>query len=198
MTEIDPSGEGRREQKKRETMQRIGRTGLMLFVKKGFEETTLDEIAAEAGIGRRTFFNYFKSKEDVLVAYMDGGGFGKGLRAALLAQPTDQSPLAALQAALREMICVQETEVATEVDRLLHSTETLRARMLANVGETERIAYETLCERWPDVDRMTLRMTAMMGIGALRLAKEAWRQGGRKLPLADYIGESFAALGRLS
>jgi len=194
MSDIELSGEGRREQKKRETMLRIGKTGLLLFVQKGFEQTTLDEIAAEAGIARRTFFHYFKSKEDVLLAYMDGGGFAAGLRAALLAQSTEQSPLSALQNALRQMLSVHETEVATEVDRLLQSTEALRARLQSGIIETERTAYETLCELWPDSDRVSLRMTAMAAIGAMRIAKEAWRGEGRKAPLANYLSESFKAL----
>jgi len=194
MIDNDPSRDGRREQKKRETMLRIGKTGLQLFVEKGFEQTTLDEIAAEAGIARRTFFHYFKSKEDVLLAYMDGGGFAKGLRAALIAQPTEQPPLSALQNALRAMLCFQETEVATEVDRLLHSTEALRARLQNGMVETERTVYEALCERWPALDPVALRVIAMAGIGAMRIAKETWRQEGRKQPLANYLDKSFSAL----
>lgn len=194
MSDSDTNAEGRREQKKRETMLRIGKTGLQLFVEKGFEQTTLDEIAAEAGIARRTFFHYFKSKEDVLLAYMDGGGFAKGLRAALLAQPTNQSPLLALQNALRQLLSVHETEVATEVDRLLHSTEALRARLQSGIIETERTAYESLCELWPDADQVSLRIIAMAGIGAMRIAKETWRQEGRKSALAIYLDDAFNAL----
>lgn len=197
MIDIDGGREGRREQKKRETMLRIGKTGLMLFVEKGFEETTLDEIAAEAGIARRTFFHYFKSKEDVLLAYMDGGGFAKALGAILLTESSDQTPLSALQSALSQMLGVQESSVATEVDRLLHSTDALRARLQAGLVETERIVYETLCEIWPKADPVSLRMTAMAGVGAMRIAKEAWRRDDRKEPLAKYLGESFAALGHL-
>ena len=54
---------GLRERKKRETLQRITETGLKLFVENGYEATTLEAIAAEASIARRTFFYYFKSKK---------------------------------------------------------------------------------------------------------------------------------------
>ena len=64
--------EGLRERKRRQTLQRIAEVGLSLFLRKGYEATTLDEIAAAAGISRRTFFYYFKSKDEVLLAYLGG------------------------------------------------------------------------------------------------------------------------------
>lgn len=198
MIDNDGGPSGRRQEKKRETMLRIGKTGLMLFLEKGYDETTLDEIAAKAGIARRTFFHYFKSKEDVLLAYMDGGGFAMAARAVLLTESRDQTPLSALKGALRQLLSVQESTTATEVDRLLHSTEALRARLQTGLLETERIVYESLCEMWPDADRVRLRMTAMAAIGAMRIAKDAWRRDGRETPLADYLRESFAALEDLS
>jgi mycofactocin system transcriptional regulator len=47
------------------TKDELTRVGLALFAQRGFEETTVDDIAAEAGIGRRTFFRYFDSKNDL-------------------------------------------------------------------------------------------------------------------------------------
>jgi len=186
--------EGLRERKKRETLKRIAETSLKLFVKNGYEETTLDEIAAEAGIARRTFFHYFKSKEAILLAYLDGG-FAKSSMALLLAQPTDQAPLAAVLNSLLQLMPWFETEEAIVVDALLGSTEALRARMQANYVETERLVFGALCELWPQPERRaSLRIVAMVSIGAMRVAKEAWRQEGGRRPLAEYLRESFAAL----
>ena len=63
--------EGWRERKRRETLQRIAEMGLKLFIANGYEATTLEAIAAASGISARTFFYYFKSKEDILLAVFD-------------------------------------------------------------------------------------------------------------------------------
>ena len=55
-----------REQKKKETRNRIFEISLRLFKEKGFEGTTVDEITKEAGIAKGTFFNYLPTKESLL------------------------------------------------------------------------------------------------------------------------------------
>ena len=190
--------EGRRERKKRETLERIAEAGLRLFVKNGYDGTTLDEIAAEAGIARRTFFYYFKSKEAILMAYLDGG-FARSSVPLLLAQPTDQAPLAAVRDSFLQLMSWFETEEALVVDALLGSTEALRARMQANYVETEHLVFEALCELWPQPERAaSLRIVAMVSVGAMRVAKEAWRQEGGHRPLAEHLRESFAALEKMA
>ena len=188
------TGEGRRERKKRETLLRIAETGLKLFVKNGYERTTLDEIAAEAGISRRTFFYYFKSKEAILLAFLDGG-FAKAIRPILLAQRMDQTPLQAVRSSIIQLMSCHDTEEAIVVANLLGSTEALRARMPGAFVEMEQAVFDSLCELWPEQEkRASLRMAAMVSVGAMRIAKEAWRQDGGKRPLSRYLQESFDAI----
>src|SRR5271154_3307381 len=57
---------GLRERKRNELYDRIVRIGHKLFLAQGYETTTIEMIAEEAKISRRTFFHYFPTKEDVL------------------------------------------------------------------------------------------------------------------------------------
>ncbi|MGE0394761.1 MAG: TetR/AcrR family transcriptional regulator, partial [Vicinamibacterales bacterium] len=70
------AAEGLRERKHRETRRRIADAGLRLFLDRGYDGTTVDAIAAEAGISRRTFFSYFKSKDEILATWHDDGWSG--------------------------------------------------------------------------------------------------------------------------
>ena len=71
---------------------------LRIFGERGFEETTVDDIAAAAGIGRRTFFRYFASKNDV--AWGDFDTHLEGMRAALAATPASVGIAEALRTAI--------------------------------------------------------------------------------------------------
>jgi AcrR family transcriptional regulator len=62
---LSPSG--LRERKKLKTKEAIQREALRLFQEQGYEETTIDQIAAAAEISPSTFFNYFPAKEDVVL-----------------------------------------------------------------------------------------------------------------------------------
>lgn len=188
--------EGLRERKRRETSQRIIQKGLRLFVKHGYDGTTLDAITEAAGISRRTFFYYFKSKEEVLLAAHDSG-FRTALRPAMLAESADQAPIDAVQKCLIKLASRHETKESVVFDRLMQSTEALRARKEAVFVETEQILLDAMCELWPSPTRRDgLRLVAMVAMGTLRLALEKWKQDDAAHPLASYIRQSFTLLAK--
>jgi len=194
MQDISTKNEGLRERKKRETLQRIAETGLKLFIAHGYEGTTLEAIAEAAGISRRTFFYYFKSKEEVLLAWQ-GSGFLDALRPAMLEESPRQAPLDAVRHCLLKLISRYETKESIIVDRLLRSTEALRARKQAVYVDMEQALLGAMCELWPEPKRRaSLQIVAMVSIGAMRLAMETWRQENGKRSLAKYLRESFATL----
>ena len=64
-----PESPSRRERHSAERRERLFRAALQLFARKGFEETTVEDITNAADLGKGTFFNYFPSKEHILLAF---------------------------------------------------------------------------------------------------------------------------------
>jgi len=61
----------RRQRRSLDTRERLFRAALKLFADKGFAETTVEDITNAADVGKGTFFNYFPSKEHILIAFSD-------------------------------------------------------------------------------------------------------------------------------
>ena len=183
-----------RERKRQLTLDRIAETGLKLFVENGYEATTLDAIAAAAGISRRTFFHYLKSKEDVLLEH-ESGKFLRVLRPTFLEQSPKLSPIDAARKTFLALASTYHTKESIIADQILRSVETLRLRKDALFVQLEGVLAEAMYEMWPDQNkRPALRMAAMMAIGALRFAKENWRKDNAAHPLTHYIEEAFDLL----
>ncbi|ARU22333.1 ABC transporter substrate-binding protein [Ralstonia solanacearum] len=189
----DRAQDGLRERKRRDTLQRIAQTGLDLFIAKGYEATTLDDVAAAAGISRRTFFHYFTSKDEILLAWQVG--LVDALYDAVLQAATDQSPLEALCGALQKLASHFDAEKAIDIARVLRSSEQLRAANHAKFMNLENAAFEALCRLWPQRGRRgLLRMVAMASLGAFRVAIDEWVDEGGKESLTKRIEKTFENL----
>lgn len=194
MDSIQPTrSEGRRARKARETRERIAAVALRLVLERGYDETTLDDIAEAADIARRTFFHYFPSKEAILQSVEDGAA--EAFREGLVSAPDEAVPLEAVEHALIMMVDRYASAEALAIDRLMRSTEALRARKQANYERQEQALFAALCEKWADPARgAALRVVAMAGIGAKRVATERWREDPEGKSLATHIARAFADL----
>lgn len=187
------NGEGWREKKRRNTHERISKSALRLFAIDGYEATTLDAIAEAAGISRRTFFYYFKSKEEILAAWQKG--LPEAFRVAILAQSKDQSSFDVVRNAHLKLIANYDPGQVVVIDRIIRANEQLRASNQTKYLKLEEVAFEALCELWPQAKRRkALRIVAMVSVGALRLAIDTWAEEKGRKPLATYLNEAFAAL----
>ncbi|KAF1044964.1 MAG: putative mycofactocin biosynthesis transcriptional regulator MftR [Herbaspirillum frisingense] len=186
-----PPPEGLRERKRRETRRRIAEVAQGLFMAHGYAATTLDDIAAQAGISRRTFFSYFKSKDDIILYWRDADT--AALLAELLKTSPDAEPLEAIRDLMVAHIGRFTTEQMTVVDNLMRSSESLLARKQAFYAEQEVMLFDALCQVWRHPEhRAKLRIVAMVSVGAMRLALQAWReQTGNRKPAAKYLLEAF-------
>ncbi|BEV11404.1 TetR/AcrR family transcriptional regulator [Asticcacaulis sp. DW145] len=187
------SKDGLRERKRRETLQRITEVGMGLFLQKGYEATTLDEIAAAAGISRRTFFYYFKSKDDILLSLQNE--MGDVIVTSLKTQTLDRRPLDAVRDAVIAVCSRFPTDEMMAIDELMRSSPAVQARKQASYVQHEDDLFQALRERWPDPQRETgLRLVAMLSMGAIRLSFEALKRENGARPIADLLREAFNAL----
>lgn len=109
------------------TAAELTHVGLQLFIERGFDAVTVDEIAATAGIGRRTFFRYFPSKNDL--PWGDFDALLEDLRAHLARVPDDVPLFDALRDAVLTFNTYSEDELPYHRDRmaLLFTVPTLAA-----------------------------------------------------------------------
>lgn len=185
--------EGLRERKRRETLQRIAEVGLKLFLDKGYETTTLDEIAAAAGISRRTFFYYFESKEDILLVQQ--GGYADALKALVVESATPRTPFDVARDALLTLSSRFQESQMIAIARLMRERKALSARRFTGYLQLEHALYAGLCELWPEKRRRDrLQLVAMASIAALRMAVDTWLQQDGKRPLPKYIQDAFKNL----
>lgn len=112
-----------------------------LFLARGFEAVTVEEIAQAAGVSRRTFFRYYQSKEDVMAERTDR--LGEQLLAELAARPPDEPPLLAIRNALVPAVeyGLAEPHLVRSTIRLLRETSALRRAVMERRNRLEeRIA----------------------------------------------------------
>jgi AcrR family transcriptional regulator len=127
---------GLRERKRQQTRERLSRAAMALFLERGFEATTLDDIAAAADISRRSFFHYFASKEDVVFAWQEEST--AALVAAVAARPADEPMLVAAENAITAMVRQLEPNEAIAMACLKRDNPALQARDQVKYEKLER------------------------------------------------------------
>ncbi|MBS9477802.1 TetR/AcrR family transcriptional regulator [Ancylobacter radicis] len=185
--------QGLRARKRGQTQKRLREAALRLFLENGYDATTLDDIAAAAGVSRRTIFYYFRSKDEIVFQPIDQ------FRATLVEQVAtglpDQPPLPLLRAAIIGLCSDVDVRLAMQTARLLHGTDELNTRRILRHMQLEAAIFEALCQRWPSPGQHPrLRFVAMMAIGALRLALDAWIGQDGTSSLVSCVEEAFDTL----
>ena len=174
---------GLRERKKQKTKASIQREALRLFRKRGYEETTIEDIAAAAEISPSTFFNYFPSKEDVVI-YDE---YDPQVFAALMAD-TGQPLAASISSAVEAMAGLFEADRDNIYERAKLSLEVpeLRARTWEELEKAQAQFAAIIGARTNrGADEFEVRVVALALVGAAFEAALEWvRQGGEGNMLA--------------
>jgi AcrR family transcriptional regulator len=119
---------GIQERKRRAVRAELSEVALQLLTDRDFDSVTVDQIAAAAGVSRRTFFRYFASKEDVVFAFLDQ--WATRLCEEIVARPPEEDPITAVQHGLRQHMAAYQSSAdrALALVRLVRQTPSLRAQ----------------------------------------------------------------------
>ncbi|CAM5587003.1 TetR family transcriptional regulator [Streptomyces purpurascens] len=174
-----------RERKKQRTRDALLRAALELFATRGYDETTVDDIAAAVDVSQRTFFRYFAGKEETAFFVPR---LAEGLVVqALQVRPPEEAPLEALRRAVLESWdtineAVEEIvpiDLHLRVYRVIESTPALFAAHLRRSAELEEQLARIIAEREGldvDADPRPRIVVALFG-GVIRVTERLWSAG---------------------
>jgi AcrR family transcriptional regulator len=187
---------GLRERNKLRTRQEIADATLQLAAERGLENVTVEQIAAAAEIAPRTFFRYFESKEDALLA--DHSDRLALLRQTLRDRPSSEGPLTAVRASILEVVGDLEDnrELMLCKFELMENSPTLHAQSLEKMAELERTLAEALAERsGVDLERDYRPFVIAAAVcSAMRVAIDRWGASGGDGNLTEMVERALDLL----
>lgn len=128
---------GLRERKKQRTRETIARAAHELFAERGYQATTLPDIAEAADVSTRTIFAYFPSKEDIL--FSNFALMKEALVRALAERPEGQDALETVRDFILSLNKVEESEQDEQLRLCVASDETLRSHLRARITQLEEV-----------------------------------------------------------
>jgi len=184
-------------QRKRQLVaDELTQAALDLLAREGFDAVTVDEIAAAAGVSKRTFFRYFASKEDVVVQLL--AEMGAGMRDELAGRPAQESPSVALRHTVWRSIdaCAGHADRALRVVQLILGTPALLARFLERQAQwrdelaaevAHRLDLDPATELYPN-------LAAGMALSAFHTVLQRWSDSDGTEDPAALTDQAFAVI----
>jgi AcrR family transcriptional regulator len=192
MTRVTEPKPDWRQRKKTATRDRIRANALRLFREQGYDATTVEQIAAAAGVSHMTFFRYFPTKEDVALsdAY-------DPMIAALLAQTPATQPLTqrirtALLQGLQQVYDTDRDALLAQ-NKLIVSTPVLRERLWADQMVTQQLILQALSPR----PSFQTRVIVAACLAAASTAVLTWVENNGTPELPDLVNQAFETLSQL-
>lgn len=185
------------ERKQHSVREAICDQATRLFIERGYQETTIDDIARASGIGRRTFFRYFKTKEDVVLWKFDQ--FARRTLDLIAQRPAREPALEALESALTQAseFYNQQPEQTLAILKLTDETPALHAQQLLQQQHWKGWFASALRSRTRATPRSLLpELAASIAIEAMAIAVRRWLVEPRA-DLNAQISASFSALRRV-
>ena len=185
---------GLRERKKQKTKAAIQRAALRLFKRQGYEETTIEQIAAAAEISESTFFNYFREKEDVVI-YDE---YDPQIFETLARGPHDEPLRTSIEKLLDTLGSVFEADRDAIYERAKLSLEVpeLRAHAWEELEKARDLISSIIAARTGrKASELEVRVVSMAFVGAAFEASIEWVRAGGKGNLIDPLKMAIEAIG---
>ncbi|MEV0899744.1 helix-turn-helix domain-containing protein [Actinoplanes sp. NPDC049802] len=189
---------GLRERKKEATRQALHESALRLALEHGPERVTVEAIADDAGVSRRTFSNYFANKEEAL--FHGDRRRMRELGRLVRARPAGEPPWAALTAAAAEFY--SETSGLDPEwiarSRLVRRHPSLAAAQVQTFAAMERELAAEVAVRFKDQDPSGVRATLLAAtfLAALRISLNVWLENPAESSFWDLVRAALADAGR--
>jgi AcrR family transcriptional regulator len=171
---------------------RLEQAALELYVERGYEQTTVAEIAERAGLTERTFFRHFADKREVLFA--GAGALQELLVTAVAGAPDAVAPLEAVAAALQAAgaLLQERREYSRRRQSVIDANPALQERELIKLAALASALAGALRRR--GVTGPAASLTAEAGIAVFKIAFERWISGTGEADLPQLIRESMDEL----
>jgi len=189
VTETEPDW---RQRKKTATRDRIRASALRLFREQGYDATTVEQIAAEAGVSHMTFFRYFPAKEDVALWDRYDPLIASALALTPPGWPLAERIRAVLVEGLRQVHDAERDALLAQ-NKLIVATPALRERLWADQITTQQLILEALSADGRDPS-FADRVTVAACLAAASTAVLTWVENDGRPDLPDLIGQAFDAL----
>ena len=168
---------------------------MALFADRGYEHTTVADIAERAGLTARTFFRYFADKREVL--FGGSPALQEHMVAALEAAPASASPMAAVAAAMQAVAEVlTDREFSTRRQAVINAHAELRERELIKLAALATALADGLRRR--GVEEPAASLAGEAGVAVFRVAFDRWTDAAEDETLAGLLNDSFDQLGALT
>jgi AcrR family transcriptional regulator len=175
---------------------RLQLAAIELYAEHGYEQTTVAEIAARAGLTERTYFRHFADKREVLFHGADR--LKEALVAAVETAPADEPPLDAVAHGLRQIAPFFDERRPQSLQRyaVISSSHELQERELMKRGTLIAAIVPVLERR--GVDPAVAALAAESGISVFHLAYERWIADATERGYAEHVDETLASLRALA
>ncbi len=189
--------DGLRERKKARTRASIREHALRLIREQGYNDTTVEQIAAAAEVSQSTFFRYFPTKEDVVLR----DDFDLRIFEAFERQPPELAPIPAIRAAVREALATltpAEWAEFRETSALSFSVPEIRARAFDELATTIQRMAEALARRvGRAADDLAVRSIAGAAFGVIITVTLPWTEAAYQAASLDAFSRVDEALALL-